>query len=234
METHEPDAATEKPPILIGTWGFDVDAWSPAFYPEELPRDWRFAYYSNLLRSVLLPAADLAQRSHAQLVEWAGDADAEFRLVIELPVETVDSALRGDSTRLEDCRELIVPLAAQTAAFMLSTTALCDASDDSIARLLRQLGDVPVCMGDAVLPDGCAARLARFGIGTCWDTAQQPAPNPGGRLLLVRTGLDTPAQQRTVLEAIAAWQQGRSPAAVFFDHPAKAQQARLLADLMNL
>ncbi len=117
---------------------------------------------------------------------------------------------------------------------MLSTKALCDASDDSIVRLLRQFGDVPTCMGNVVLPDGCAARLARFGIGAYWDTAQQSAPNPGGQLLLVRTGVDTPVQQRTVLEAVSAWQQGSRQAAVFFDHPAKAQQARLLADLMNL
>jgi len=234
MEIHDLASTTDKMPILIGTWGFDVDAWSPAFYPEELPADWRFAYYSNWLRAVLLPAAMLAQAGPSQLADWVEDTDAEFRFVIELPEAAVDAALAGNMTPIDTCLARIAPLKAHTAGFLLPASSLCRATDTAAMRLLSRFDNVPLCVGGAQPADDCAARLARLAIGQCWETNETPAPLPRGRLLVVRTDAGTPAQQRSVLEAAAAWCRDHTQAAIFFDHPAKAQQARLLVELMNL
>ena len=45
-------------PLLIGTRGWD-HASGGDFYPADLPDDWRFCYYSNNLRSVLVPIASV-------------------------------------------------------------------------------------------------------------------------------------------------------------------------------
>lgn len=47
------------PKILLLSHGWDYAEWT-AFYPEDLPLDWRLGYFSNAFRGVLLPA-DLLQ-----------------------------------------------------------------------------------------------------------------------------------------------------------------------------
>ena len=234
MEPRKTANANDSSPILIGTWGFDVDGWSPSFYPEELPRDWRFAYYSNWLRAVLLPAESLARARQAELQEWTDDADPDFRFIVELPPSAVDAVLASDHTALDTYIALTAPLVEHIVGYVLPTNTLCRAADDVVARFIAKFGDVPVCAGEFTsLSNDCASRLARIGIGTCWAAEQVAAPASGGRLLVVRTGVGTPAQQRAVLEASAQWQRKNTQVAIFFDDPAKAQQARLLAELMG-
>jgi uncharacterized protein YecE (DUF72 family) len=65
--------------ILIGTRGWDYDEWTGGFYPEELPSDWRFAYYSNHFRSVLVPQATWEKLGVDAVQDWLEDCDPEFR-----------------------------------------------------------------------------------------------------------------------------------------------------------
>lgn len=43
--------------VLIGTEGWQHEAWLGSFYPEDLPEDWQLDYYSNLYRVLLVPYA---------------------------------------------------------------------------------------------------------------------------------------------------------------------------------
>ena len=54
------------------------------FYPDVLPADWRFSFYCNQLRSVLVPAEAWSAASAAEMEVWAEDAFPEFRFVVEL------------------------------------------------------------------------------------------------------------------------------------------------------
>jgi len=234
MKSNDSNPKPGMTSLLIGAWGFDVDAWTPSFYPEELPADWRFAYYSNGLRALLLPAETLANVERTQVAEWIEDCDSEFRFIPELDETAIAQALAGESAPLAAQHEKLAPLAERIAGWLLPVAGLCGATDDAVRQVLAALDDLPVCARGEAVPANGATRLASLGVGLVWNPAQSPEPLPGGRLLVVRTDVSTPAAQRAVLERAAAWQLAHGQAAVFFDHPAKAQQARVLAELMNL
>jgi uncharacterized protein YecE (DUF72 family) len=237
MAVHEPLTMNEKPSILIGAWGFDHDGWTPAFYPEELPNDWRFAYYSNWFRALLLPAETPLRFGRAALEEWTQDADSEFRFVVELPLAAVDAALAGKFQSLDEYLRLIEPLGGHTAGFLLSSAQMCHASDRALNALFTRLKGRPACVAIESLeslPTACTQRLTALGAGVLWEPAREPAPVAGGALLVVRTNADAPADQRQLLDAVTAWQGAGGQAAVFFEHPAMARQARLVAELLDV
>ena len=77
--------------ILIGTRGWDHPGWTGTFYPDVLPPDWRFSFYCNQLRSVLVPAEAWSAVPAADVRAWAEDAFPEFRFVVELSVASPSS-----------------------------------------------------------------------------------------------------------------------------------------------
>jgi hypothetical protein len=64
---YSPGIMTE--PLMIGTRGWNPDSGSD-FYPAELPDDWRFCYYSNNLRSVLVPQETWDAVQRADVAQW--------------------------------------------------------------------------------------------------------------------------------------------------------------------
>ena len=71
--------------LMVGTFGWDYPAWVGAYYPDDLPDDWRFGYYSNDFRSVLVPS-DHFTGTGADISEWAEDCDESFRFVVQVDV----------------------------------------------------------------------------------------------------------------------------------------------------
>ena len=78
-----PEPMTE--PLMIGTRGWAHAAWEGGFYPPELPAEWRFCFYSNNLRSALVPQEQWATVTGADVAAWLEDSDPAFRFVLELP-----------------------------------------------------------------------------------------------------------------------------------------------------
>ena len=65
--------------LMTGSLGLDNDAWQTAFYDDDLPADWRAAFYSTLLRSVYL----LPHEWHKAIEnDWVDEVDEEFRFVL--------------------------------------------------------------------------------------------------------------------------------------------------------
>ncbi|MBI3576294.1 MAG: hypothetical protein HY083_11690, partial [Gammaproteobacteria bacterium] len=62
----------------------------------------------------------------------------------------------------------------------------------------------------------------------------EPEPCPGGKLMVALASSAKPKAQRRWLEQLAAWQQDDGLAALFFDSPESAKQARLVAELMGV
>lgn len=230
-----------KEPILIGTRGWEDPAWNGSFYPEELPPDWRFTYYSNQLRAVLVPGERWAATAEAEPRDWPQDSDPAFRFVLETPPEL------GRSFRDDDAQGLLArfaatiePLRSQTAGLLLRVPA--GGSPDA-ARIDRQLGRLrdlalPLCVDLAPAHRSVAVLgvLDRHGAGVCWHPESEPAPRPGGPLLVALSQAAEARAQRGLLERLAHWQDERgAKAGLFFKGPkapALAQQARLLAELM--
>ena len=207
--------------ILIGTRGWDHPKWSGGFYPDALPADWRFSFYCNQLRAVLLPAEAWSAAPAAEVGAWAEDAFPEFRFVVELSAGSPSSL------------QILEPIRPQVAGLLLRAPATPD-KDWLAARLAELTASFPVCVDlppEARAPDLLAC-LTQYDAGLCWHADIEPEPRPSGRLMVALAAAAAPRVQRQWLERLAAWQREDGQAALFFDDPESAKQARLLAELM--
>ena len=209
--------------ILIGTRGWDHPKWSGGFYPDALPADWRFSFYCNQLRAVLLPAEAWSAAPAAEVGAWAEDAFPEFRFVVELSAGSPSSL------------QILEPIRSQIAGLLLRAPAAPDKAWLT-ARLAALTASFPVCVDlppAARTPDLLAC-LTPYDAGLCWRTEIEPEPRPGGKLMVALASAVEPKAQRRLLERLAAWRGEERIAALYFDDPAAARQARLLAELMGV
>lgn len=209
--------------ILIGTRDWDRPDWTGTFYPDVLPADWRFSFYCNHLRAVLLPAEAWSAAPAVDVCAWAEDVFPEFRFVVEL-----SAASPVPLPALE-------PIQSQIAGFLLHTPAVPD-KVWLTARLAELSTSFPVCVDlppTARTPELLAC-LTQYDAGLCWRADTEPEPRPGGKLMVVLASSAKPKVQRRWLEQLAAWQQDDGLAALFFDGPESAKQARLVAELMGV
>jgi len=227
-------------PLMIGTRGWN-HASGGDFYPPELPDDWRFCYYSNNLRSVLVPQETWDSAQRADVAQWLEDSDPEFRFVLELPATLGLPLTQGKREQaLAQCLETLEPIAPRTAGLLLRIEPDTEVLPDWFEHLLNHLAGVaPLCVD---LPEGpwraptVQAVLDRQGAGLAWHCAREAVPHPGGRLMIA---LAPPAPAREVrhwIEQLAQWQEHDSFAGLFFDAVAAkaAQEARLIAELMGV
>lgn len=73
-----------KPEIKVGARGWNFEQWNGEFYPDDLPEDWRFSYYSNEFQTVLIPSYFLTQFSLEDWQEWIDDTEKDFWFYVEL------------------------------------------------------------------------------------------------------------------------------------------------------
>jgi uncharacterized protein YecE (DUF72 family) len=226
-------------PVMIGTRGWN-QASGGDFYPPELPDDWRFCYYSNNLRSVLVPQETWDAVQRADVAQWLEDSDPAFRFVLELPADLCTPLTHAERGRaLEEFLNKAGPVAPRIAGLLLRLPADVPLFIDWFEQLLNQLADVaPVCadLPEAWREPAVHAVLERQGAGRAWHCARETAPHPGGRLL---AALAPPAPAREVrrfIERLAQWQSPDTLAGLFFDAGAAkaAQEARLIAELMGV
>lgn len=81
-------------PFYVGAQGWDHEEWVGVFYPEDLPADWRLAYYHQFFTCCYLDYGTWAQQPEAALIQWLEDLMSHFRLVIETPAR-LSTADRG-------------------------------------------------------------------------------------------------------------------------------------------
>lgn len=71
--------------LLLGMCGWPCPHWRGRYFPEDLPEDWEFAFYSNDAGCLLLPAADWLALQPEQIVTWLDDCEPWFRFYLEAP-----------------------------------------------------------------------------------------------------------------------------------------------------
>ena len=64
--------------VRIGTVGWDFPAWSQAYYPEDIPEDWKLAFYANEFTAVALPENTWKGKDLGFLEESMKDLDEDF------------------------------------------------------------------------------------------------------------------------------------------------------------
>lgn len=69
--------------MYIASLGWDHTGWCGAFYPDDLPPEWRLAYYANEFRAVVVPAALWRAADTAMAAQWVADTAEGFRFLLE-------------------------------------------------------------------------------------------------------------------------------------------------------
>lgn len=72
--------------FFVGARGWDCPAWEGAFYPDDLPPEWRLSYYANEFNAVLLPVDLWSLADSDEIESWIDDVHEAFRFFLELPV----------------------------------------------------------------------------------------------------------------------------------------------------
>lgn len=222
-------------PLLIGTRGWLHASWDGTFYPPELPPEWRFCFYSNRLRSVLVPAELWSQVKRADVAQWVEDSDPLFRFVLEPPAD-VWAAPEAAVARFF---ATISPISTQTAGLSLAVPATAPLA--RVDALLALLAPYPICLDPGTrVPSPALAELARrHDAAFLWRVEENSEPAPGGRFRVARMAAGDPRALRRAIEVLAARRGEDGIAGLFFDgadarSPYLAGQARTLAELMGV
>jgi hypothetical protein len=84
--------------LLVTTRGWDHPGWQDSFYPDDLPEDWRLAYFANSFAAVLLPASLLSGLEVATIRDWLAEIEGDF--VFYLEADTSSDKLAAFAGRL--------------------------------------------------------------------------------------------------------------------------------------
>ncbi|MCB1802818.1 MAG: hypothetical protein KDI82_14095 [Gammaproteobacteria bacterium] len=68
--------------LLLGTVDWQRDDWLHSYYPEDIPPDWRLAYYANDCDCVMLPAQHWRGRDIEAMAEQVDAAPATLRCFV--------------------------------------------------------------------------------------------------------------------------------------------------------
>lgn len=215
---HAPMMAT-SPRLLIGARGHAHACWRGAFYPHDLPREWRFLFYSHRYPALLMPARAWGS-DPARLAAFGEEAPADFRVVLEISEKGLPAMARVAAWP--------APLVAGCVVRLRRLDAACREPLAALARALPVAVDLRSC------PMACREDLAALGVGVCGRPTAGRAPAGPFAVSLVDR-----ADRRALGAALRALAAATAPAgsALFFCEPAAAltwlDEALLLADLLG-
>lgn len=69
--------------VRIGAVDWRHPAWIGAFYPDDMPEEWRLTYYSSQYNCVFLPSRDWRAGGPAGLRQWCDEVHARFVFLLE-------------------------------------------------------------------------------------------------------------------------------------------------------
>jgi hypothetical protein len=69
--------------LQLAAVGWDHDRWEIEFYPDDLPVQWRLAYYSNEFRAVLVPPSYWQVQTISEMAQWYEDVPPRFRFYLQ-------------------------------------------------------------------------------------------------------------------------------------------------------
>lgn len=224
--------------LMVGTVGWDYSEWAGTYYPDDMPEDWRFGYYSNDFRSVLVPGDHFPGGDLPAVGDWLEDCDASFRFVVEIPATALAEPAPDRLTEFMDC---LGGLDQRTAGYYLNLTQV-EASPTQLVTWLEPVtrrGPLCVNARPADIDNAEFSQLlSRLDVGLCWSPDVSSAPAAGGRLMLALTETQDPKQQRHIVEALERWAQAsQGTAGVFFggvNATNAATQTRIIAEMLGI
>lgn len=76
--------------IYTGAIGWEHASWNNAFYPDDLPEDWRLSFYNTQFRCVYLPYQVWSQASDEGVAIWLNETREDFHFVLGIPEKQLD------------------------------------------------------------------------------------------------------------------------------------------------
>lgn len=76
--------------LVVGAYGWEHPAWLEAYYPDDLPEDWRLDYYANEFGCVVVPSDIWTSAEEESIQQWLEDVGDEFWFFLELPAHPED------------------------------------------------------------------------------------------------------------------------------------------------
>lgn len=102
--------STPLPELLVITRGWQHPSWDSAFYPDDMPDDWRLSYFANNYAGVLVPREDCEKLDVATVEAWLDELEGDFDFYLEVDVSAALKAAFADrlagvlSANVENCR----------------------------------------------------------------------------------------------------------------------------------
>lgn len=220
-----------KPDIRVGARGWQYDGWDSEFYPDDLPKDWRFSYYSNEYQTVLIPQHYLTQFTPADWQDWMDDAQNNFHFYVEV----------AESMQWRDIQPYLQVLGDQLQGIVVVIEKLQDM--DALAKLINKLKSVaPVSLkkvGEAVTDQDMQTLYTCYEVNGCWDgSADRPLWQYGSSAVLIRDGNqnNSPEIVRQFVEKGFEFAENCQTLVVFFSGPSpkisEIQNARMVTELL--
>ena len=94
--------------IMIASNGCWHSNWENTFYPDDLPEDWRFSYYSNEFSALFLRYREWSTLPRETLEAWMEDCDPHFQFLLELDLAQYSSAAEAQLQILQPQLALLV------------------------------------------------------------------------------------------------------------------------------
>lgn len=236
----------EHTQFQIAARGWCHEGWRGGFYPDDLPEDWRLAYYGNEFRAVVVPAAHWETVDSVEVERWLEDTPERFGFYLEV----VDLATDWD--RFE---RLLTPLFPRIKGVLLRPPAV----DADLHLLLPALegiaGRWPVSL---VLPEGVEPSdagndlLAEWHVTLSWTIGQGEPSWHHGPLVVARAAgnlayapsytpsvytpsVYTPREWREIIERCLRAAEGRTLLVVLEGAPPDVEALRaagMIGDLL--
>jgi Protein of unknown function DUF72 len=158
--------------LLVAARGWMHPGWRGAFYPPDLPDEWRLDYYANEFRGVLVPFETLRDSSAEDIALWRESVGPGFWFALEL------RATAGVAALLAKC----TPLAGRIAAILLRRAGNASFSPASLDSDLRTLRTIAVAVDAPADDPALLEMLARRGAGLYWPAPSAHAPRGGSAI----------------------------------------------------
>lgn len=178
-----------KAPITLMGIGLDAPNWDREFFPDDLPEDWRLAYYANEYPGILIPPEGWAQDPDIQ--DWIENTSDDFEFYFQVQAGMSDESLE----RLTQAADALGP--------RLKGLLLDSGNQEGYETLLDRLAAVTSGRKLSVV-------TPYKGLSLCWqhDIVAGTACGPG----LIRLESDMPPRQlRALIEAYVAATEDEAP-----------------------
>jgi len=222
--------------LLIGTRDWQNTDWAASFYPENLPEDWQFCFYSNQFRSLLVPAYTWASVTKKDISSWIEDSDTEFKIVCELPEKfSASESIPEIKQSLLEFRNQISQLDGQVVSYLWQPSPEQIVRPDFLSEATALISSAkPLSL---LLPVSASSQAVEKHVDASisWSVADSETPQPEGRFLVALCRENDPKRIRYAVEQLRDWMGDERQAALIFegkDALVSARQARMIAEML--